>query len=127
MTNFEIFLAIVSIGWGVLCLILFFKIWKMTDDVNRLTFYVSQLTIKICGEVKEPAPTMLQKLQEVPAKEEVEEEPHDHDFKRGDKVYIIATKKKVEVEKYKGNTILCYCGLMAGFKWFDASELTRTL
>jgi hypothetical protein len=105
MTNFEIFLAIVSIGWGVLCLILFFKIWKMTDDVNRLTFYVQQLTAKVCGEVKEP----------------VTAKPVSRDFNIGDEVYVIASGEEVKVEKCEGNSYLC------SGNWFDASELTRTL
>ena len=33
----EAFIVIVSLVWGVLSLILFFKIWGMTNDVRRLT------------------------------------------------------------------------------------------
>ena len=33
----EVFIAIISLIWGILSLILFFKIWGMTNDVHRLT------------------------------------------------------------------------------------------
>ena len=36
-------IAIVSIIWGVLSIILFFKIWKMTEDVARLTQLVEKI------------------------------------------------------------------------------------
>ena len=116
MTDFEVFLAIVSIVWGVLCIILFFKIWKMTNDVESLTSYVKQLTEKVCGKAETPESTAQESIKAT-----------DRAFNKGDKVYVIATGKEVEVDRCEGNSYLCDCGLMAGFKWFDASELTRTL
>lgn len=40
----ELFLALVLIVFGILQLILFFKIWGMTDDISKLTNYVGEIT-----------------------------------------------------------------------------------
>ncbi|MBR5689565.1 MAG: hypothetical protein IKX17_03860 [Prevotella sp.] len=36
MGAFEIIIVILSIAWGIISLILFIKIWKMTDDVREI-------------------------------------------------------------------------------------------
>ena len=40
----ELFLALVLIVFGILQLILFFKIWGMTDNISKLTNYVGDIT-----------------------------------------------------------------------------------
>ena len=105
-----ILLAIVNFVWGILCGILFFKIWAMTNDVKKLTSYVQQLTTKVCGEIKEPEKA----------------KPACRDFNKGDKVFVVASGKEAQVEKCEGNSYLCYAEWLKGFKWFDASELKRT-
>ncbi len=46
MGNFEIVIIVVSLAWGILCLILLSKIWGMTDDVKVMKniFLTSKLT-----------------------------------------------------------------------------------
>ena len=41
----EIFIAVLALVWSILCLILFFKVWGMTNDVK-------ELKNKICGVEK---------------------------------------------------------------------------
>ena len=110
MTVLELILALVIIVWAILNIILFFKIWAMTNDVKKLTSYVQQLTMKVCGEIKEPEMV----------------KPACRDFNKGDKVFVVASGKEVQVEKCEGNSYLCYAEWLKGFKWFDASELKRT-
>lgn len=42
LDDFLSFIIIVSIIWGILNLILFFKIWGMTNDVNELKKIISR-------------------------------------------------------------------------------------
>ena len=36
MEGFSVLIAIVSIVWGVLSIILFFKVWEMTNDIKEI-------------------------------------------------------------------------------------------
>ena len=53
-----VFIYILSFIWSILCLILFFKIWGMTNDVKQLTQEVHELKKTFVKEqpTQEPAP-----------------------------------------------------------------------
>ena len=36
MEIFETFIGIIAFVWGILCIILFFKVWGMCNDVNQI-------------------------------------------------------------------------------------------
>ena len=40
MGEFEFFIALLGIAWGILSIILFFKIWVMTNDVKSIKDYL---------------------------------------------------------------------------------------
>ena len=39
MEGFSIFISILAIVWSVLCIILFFKVWVMTNDVKEMKLF----------------------------------------------------------------------------------------
>lgn len=43
----EIFAYILALIWSILCLILFFKIWGMTDNVEQLAHEVHELKMAL--------------------------------------------------------------------------------
>lgn len=43
----EIFVYILALVWSILCLILFFKIWGMTNNIEQLTQEVHELKLNI--------------------------------------------------------------------------------
>lgn len=46
----EIFAYILALIWSILCLILFFKIWGMTDNVEQLAHEVHELKMALMQE-----------------------------------------------------------------------------
>lgn len=43
----EIFVYILALIWSILCLILFFKIWGMTNNIEQLTQEVHELKLNL--------------------------------------------------------------------------------
>lgn len=43
----EIFVYILALVWSILCLILFFKIWGMTNNIEQLTQEVHELKLNL--------------------------------------------------------------------------------
>lgn len=46
MSNFEIFITIITVICNVLCIILFFKVWGMTNDIHALRQHFSPEEVK---------------------------------------------------------------------------------
>ena len=68
----EVFAYLLALVWSILCLILFFKIWGMTNNVEQLTREVHELKMTIVQERQERPQTQSQKI--VLEKEEQEKE-----------------------------------------------------
>lgn len=58
----EIFAFLLVLVWSILCLILFFKIWGMTNNVEQLTREVHELKMTIVQERQERPQTQPQKI-----------------------------------------------------------------
>ena len=58
----EIFAFLLALVWSILCLILFFKIWGMTNNVEQLTREVHELKMTIVQERQERPQTQPQKI-----------------------------------------------------------------
>lgn len=43
----QAFLIIISIVWGILCLVLFFKVWGACDSVRRIEQHISVISDNI--------------------------------------------------------------------------------
>lgn len=52
MEGFQAVIGILSIIWGILSIILFFKVWEMTNDVKKIL----NLLIDVYSEDEEPKP-----------------------------------------------------------------------
>lgn len=58
----EVFAYLLALVWSILCLILFFKIWGMTNNVEQLTREVHELKMTIVQERQERPQTQSQKI-----------------------------------------------------------------
>ena len=113
------FLMLLMIAWGILEIILFFKIWGMTNDVRKLTN-------QFC---KQPP-----KTDSEPAVKPVYNSTSPNDYKMGDydsrldkvkvgdKVTWKQTMKEYIVEDIKSDKVFINRGF-AGSKWISKSEL----
>lgn len=122
----EIFAYILTFIWSILCLILFFKIWGMTNNVEQLTKEVHELKIAIAHERQDRPQTQPQKIvleKEEQKKEQIKEEVITHNFKMGDYVTHKKYGGKMKVVGVRGNRINCDRGWFLGITTYDASEL----
>lgn len=118
----EIFAYILTFIWSILCLILFFKIWGMTNNVEQLTKDVHGLKIAIAHERQDRPQTQPQKIV-LEKEEQKKEEAITHNFKMGDYVTHKKYGGKMKVVGVRGNRINCDRGWFSGITAYDASEL----
>lgn len=118
----EIFAYILTFIWSILCLILFFKIWGMTNNVEQLTKDVHELKIAIAHERQDRPQTQPQKIV-LEKEEQKKEEAITHNFKMGDYVTHKKYGGKMKVVGVRGNRINCDRGWFSGITTYDASEL----
>jgi hypothetical protein len=118
----EIFAYILTFIWSILCLILFFKIWGMTNNVEQLTKDVHELKIAIAHERQDRPQTQPQKIV-LEKEEQKKEEAITHNFKMGDYVTHKKYGGKMKVVGVRGNRINCDRGWFSGITAYDASEL----
>lgn len=118
----EIFAYILTFIWSILCLILFFKIWGMANNVEQLTKDVHELKIAIAHERQDRPQTQPQKIV-LEKEEQKKEEAITHNFKMGDYVTHKKYGEKMKVVGVRGNRINCDRGWFSGITAYDASEL----
>lgn len=105
-------LAFFGFVWGILEIILFFKVWGMTNDVHRLVNYFCKL------QDAENTPTA------------ANDEPITADYDRrldtlkpGDKVKRYADGKMMEVLIVNTSTITCRAGRIDGSRDYPKESL----
>lgn len=108
----EIFVSLIIIIFGVLQIILFFKLWGMTNDVKRLTKHLC--SIKEEQQVK---------IEESHIEEIEKYDPRLDTIKPGDKVESLLTGKVLIVDFINGNSFFCKTGAFSGYKYFKKSEV----
>lgn len=118
MEAFSFLVCIIALILGVLQIILFFKIWGMTNNVQRLTD-------KICAE----KPTVLSSMAEhistedpVPAEQKAYDKGLD-DVKKGDKIIRISDGAEMTVDEVGKGRFFCKTGSLSGYKWFSIYEV----
>ena len=122
----EVFAYLLALVWSILCLILFFKIWGMTNNVEQLTREVHELKMTIVQERQERPQTQPQKRvieKEEQKKKQTKEDVITHNFKMGDYVTHKKYGGKMKVVGVRGNRINCDRGWFSGITTYDASEL----
>lgn len=108
----ELFVSLIIIVFGILQIVLFFKLWGMTNDIRRLTEH-------ICVTSQEQQ--LENKKQE---KEEVKEyDPRLDTIKPGDKVESIFDGRELIVDSIKNGKLFCKTGSFSGYKYYEKNEV----
>lgn len=110
LDDFLSFIIIVSIIWGILNLILFIKIWGMTNDVNELKKIISRYINN----------------QETTAESEKSSDGFSKigdKIKKGDKILYLKDNKTYDVMSVnKDGEVYLDLGLWSGNKWISPGE-----
>ena len=118
----EIFAYFLALIWSILCIILFFKIWGMTNNVEQLTREVHELKMAIAHEQPKCTQEQSKKIA-LEKQEQKEEEVVTHNFKMGDYVTHKKYGGKMKVVGVRKNRITCDRGWFSGITSYNASEL----
>ena len=109
------FLSIVMLVFGILQIILFFKIWGMTNDVKKLTnhFLYSQ---------KDTTET-IQKTNSYDKDNKREYDKKLERIKPNDKVIRISDNKEMIVDCIENGKFFCKANSLEGYKWYSIYEI----
>ena len=106
MEDFILFIAFV---FGVLQIILFFKLWAMTNDVRKIkTMMENQQAPNVTSDKKVAVEAQV-----------------DGAIKPGDNVTVIATGKRLTVEMVEGDTAFCVGIGTNGYVRYKLDKLQR--
>ena len=108
--------SIVVLVFGVLQIILFFKIWGMTNDVKKLTnfFLYSQKEHIEVGE------------KEINCNFGDSEKEYDKNLDKitpNDKVIRISDNKEMIVDSIENGKFFCKANSIEGYKWYSKYEI----
>ena len=113
-------IILIGLVWGVLNLILFFKIWGMCNDVNRLTNH-------FCSQPTSSAPVSAheeQKTVSTPSGVEVAKYDKRLDsVKVGDRVRRLSDGKVLEVTAVGEKVLECKGGMLDGIHTYPKDAL----
>ena len=90
---------ILALIWGVLGIVLFFKIWSMTNDVKTIKdILLKYNTSKQCKPTKEDSPGSISSTRDL--------ENRDTPFAAGD---LVVDRNQIQwrVVEFKGNVVVC--------------------
>lgn len=115
------FMGLLMIAWGILEIILFFKIWGMTNDVRKLVNH-------FCGQTKPNKPEVDAKPFHIPANpDDYELDDYDRrldDVKVGDKVRRASDGKILEVVSVSEKALECRGGMLDGIHTYPKDALS---
>ena len=109
------FLFIVMLVFGILQIILFFKIWGMTNNVKKLTdHFVSTQNVSV--GIKDEISS------------EINHEDREYDknldkIKPNDKVVRISDGKEMVVDSIENGKFFCKASSIGGYKWYSKYEI----
>ncbi|KGN98410.1 hypothetical protein HQ36_02000 [Porphyromonas gingivicanis] len=117
----EIVYLVLSLVFGIFGIILFFKVWGMTNNVKKLTDHFLNPS-KSDSRTGEQDIHFEDTTEEGDKKIEVYD-PRLDDIKAGDKVVRKRDGKVLTVDSIKDGRFFCDSGAMAGYKYYSKNEV----
>lgn len=116
MENYIVFVSVIALIWGILNIILFFKIWGMTDDVRKLT---NKFCVTSDNEPK-VSNSITGNTQNY---EDADYDRRLDNVKLGDKVMRKSDGKIMEVDSVEEKRLFCKGGNLEGYKWYPKNAV----
>ena len=106
------FVSIVVIVFAILQIILFFKVWGMTDDVRKLVNHFCSENAVIEHSSYQEQPTTQRDY-----------DKHLDNVKKGDFVIRLSDGAKMEVDTVSNDRFFCKANSVEGWKWYTKYEV----
>lgn len=112
------FVGIIIIVFGVLQIILFFKLWGMTNNISRIKDLL-EARLKSTQTVSEGQANRGQ----APGNNQ-NNEPSPNDICKGDTVIRLSDGKKMTVDSIENGQYFCKVSMLEGYKYFNREEIS---
>lgn len=106
------FVSIIIIVFGILQIILFFKLWGMTNDVSKIRDLLESKSIK--AQVTKDCP-------DTNSQESNIEAPND--ISVGDEVVRLSDRKRMIVDSIENGKCFCKASAIEGYRYFGRDEI----
>ena len=116
MENYIVFVSVIALIWGILNIILFFKIWGMTDDVRKLTN-------KCCVTSDNESKVSNSITGNNQNSEDADYDRRLDNVNSGDSVRRKSDGKIMEVDSVEEKRLFCKGGSLEGYKWYPKSSV----
>lgn len=117
------FLSIVLIVFGVLQIILFFKIWGMTNDVAKIKDLLESKLSNI--QMAKDQPLIEQKEDKAPVTKETKSKQLHNDINIGDSVIRLSDGKMMVVDSIDDGQYFCKGSFMEGYSYYIREEIEK--
>lgn len=118
------FLSIVLILFGVLQIILFFKLWGMTNDVSKIKHLLESKLSNI--QIAKEQPIISQTKNKVPMAKESKNIELSNDINTGDSVIRLSDGKMMIVDSIDDGQYFCKGSFMEGYSYYKREEISLT-
>ena len=116
MENFNVLVSVIALIWVIMNIILFFKVWGMTNDVRKLTE-------KFCGSSENVPEVSNKEFGGVQVSDDADYDRRLDEIRPGDKVKRKSDGKTMEVDSVEAKRLFCKGGSLEGYKWYPKSSL----
>lgn len=107
----EVLVSLIIIVFGVLQIILFFKLWGMTNDVRKLTEHFCSHSTNIGVESEKTIPPLVGYDERLDT------------IKKGDYVLRASDGKKMLVSNIENDKFICSVNVLSGAQYYGKNEV----
>lgn len=124
MEEITFFISIVAIIFGILQIILFFKLWGMTNNISKITNILESKLTNDLSHQKQSIDNSYTK--DNPKIQENNPNKSHNDINIGDNVIRLLDGKKMIVDSIENGKYFCKISMIEGYKYFSRDEISPT-
>lgn len=122
MEEITFFISIVAIIFGILQIILFFKLWGMTNNISKITNILESKLTNDLSHQKQSIDNSYTK--DNPKIQENNPNKSHNDINIGDNVIRLLDGKKMVVDSIENGKYFCKISMIEGYKYFSRDEIS---
>lgn len=124
MEEITFFISIVAIIFGILQIILFFKLWGMTNNISKITNILESKLTNDLSHQKQSINNSYTK--DSPKIQGNNHNKSNNDINIGDNVIRLLDGKKMVVDSIENGKYFCKISMIEGYKYFSRDEISPT-
>lgn len=115
------FTGLVMIVFGVLQIILFFKLWGMTNDVSKIKDLLETKLVNM--QTTKGQSVIIENETDIQSSKKVEKIEFLNDINIGDKVFRLSDKREMIVDSIDDGQYFCKGSFIEGYAYYKRDEI----